>query len=79
MVILGGYYGEGKFAGMYNSFLMGVSAPPDETSNEKKFLSVVSVGTGLTIEKVKELYTKLKPHWTKERPSIVVGPKVTFL
>lgn len=77
LIILGGYYGEGKSAGMFSTFLMGVSAPGDDRSNSvKQFYSVVSVSTGLGIEKLKELEAKLKQHWTKMCPAIVLGPKV---
>ncbi|XP_043277633.1 DNA ligase 4 [Venturia canescens] len=73
LLILGGYYGEGKCAGIFSSFLVGVAA--DEKSSTKKFYSVVSVSTGLSMEKMRELDAKFKAFWTKDCPSNVVGPK----
>lgn len=74
LLILGGYYGEGKWAGIFSSFLVGVAE--DEKTSTKKFYSVVSVSTGLTMEKMKELDAKFKPFWIQECPGNVIGPKV---
>ena len=77
LVILGGYYGEGKYAGIIKSFMMGVVAPANkERENPSQFFSIVSVSTGIGDEMLRHLQTKLAPYWIKERPENIVGPKV---
>lgn len=76
LLIIGGYYGEGRFRGCVNSFLVGVAhsrAPEKEGSIE--FQAVSSVRTGIKIEELEELLSKLKPHWVKKCPENVLGPK----
>lgn len=77
LIILGGYYGEGKYRGIIKSFTMGVAVPPhSEGENPSRFLSVVSVSSGIGDQMLRELQTKFAPHWIKERPNNVEGPKV---
>ncbi|KAH0534504.1 DNA ligase 4 [Cotesia glomerata] len=73
LLIVGGYYGQGKYSGMYNSFLVAlvVPGPSEET---RKFQSVVGVSSGIPRDKLRELNAKFAESWTKERPSCVVGP-----
>ncbi|XP_043526731.1 DNA ligase 4 [Frieseomelitta varia] len=76
LIILGGYYGDGKFMGLIKSFLMGVvssSKTPDE--NTKKFSSVVSVSSGLSMDKLKEFDEMFKDKWQKDRPENVIPPR----
>ncbi|KOX77101.1 DNA ligase 4, partial [Melipona quadrifasciata] len=75
LIILGGYYGDGKFIGLIKSFLMGVvsSKTPDE--NPIKFSSVVSVSNGLSMNKLKEFNEMFKDKWQKDRPENVVPPR----
>ncbi|XP_008556611.2 DNA ligase 4 [Microplitis demolitor] len=74
LLIVGGYYGQGKHSGMYSSFLVALVVPGvDEAS--QIFKSVVSVSTGITGDKLKELNNRFADHWTSERPANVVGPK----
>ncbi|XP_012061870.1 PREDICTED: DNA ligase 4 [Atta cephalotes] len=76
LVILGGYYGEGKYTGIIKSFMMGVVAPANkERENPSQFFSIVSVSTGIGDEMLRHLQTKLAPYWIKERPENIVGPK----
>ncbi|XP_034933683.1 DNA ligase 4-like isoform X1 [Chelonus insularis] len=89
MLILGGYYGENKYAGVISSFLMGVSSSSrsnnsstDEQSeitidsnSNLKFLSVGSVSSGLSVDKIKEINERFKPYWSQECPRNIVGPK----
>lgn len=59
---------------------MGVAAPAsNEGENPSQFLSVVSVSTGIGDEMLRQLETKLAPHWIKEHPESIIGPKVYVL
>lgn len=74
LIILGGYYGEGKHIGSINSFLMGVAHPPAiEGENPTEFHAVVAASTGIKIEKLEELQMRFKQHWVKECPMGVIG------
>ncbi|XP_050487709.1 DNA ligase 4 isoform X2 [Bombus huntii] len=76
LIILGGYYGR-KFMGLVNSFLMGVaSSAKTPGENPTKFLSVVSVNSGFSMNTLKELGRMFKDKWQTERPENVVPPKV---
>ncbi|XP_046751398.1 DNA ligase 4-like [Diprion similis] len=76
LVIVGGYYGEGRFRGCINSFLVAVTHSRDpETTNDLKFHAVSSVRTGIKIEALEELLSTLNPHWIKKCPDNVVGPR----
>ncbi|XP_046628908.1 DNA ligase 4-like isoform X1 [Neodiprion virginianus] len=76
LVIVGGYYGEGKMRGRINSFLVAVAHSQNpETMNDLKFHTVSSVRTGIKIEAFEELLLTLEPHWVKKCPDNVVGPK----
>ncbi|KAK0161116.1 hypothetical protein PV327_009628 [Microctonus hyperodae] len=77
MIIIGGYYGEGKYTGLFNSFLMGVASRKknDDTDDNIEFYSIVSVSSGLTIDEMRKLNSRLKPYWTKECPNIIKKPK----
>ncbi|XP_071560840.1 DNA ligase 4-like isoform X2 [Temnothorax nylanderi] len=76
LIILGGYYGEGKYTGIIKSFMMGVAVPANnEGENPSQFLSVVSVSTGIKDETLRHLQTKLTPYWIKEHPENIIGPK----
>lgn len=79
LIILGGYYGDGKFMGLIKSFLMGVASPttiPGE--NPSKFLSVVSVSNGLSMEELKQLQKRFEDKWKTECPPNVTPPAVSF-
>ncbi|XP_018312220.1 DNA ligase 4 [Mycetomoellerius zeteki] len=75
LIILGGYYGEGKYIGIIKSFMMGVAAPANKGENPSQFFSIVSVSTGIGDETLRHLQTKLAPYWIKERPENIMGPK----
>ncbi|XP_011861816.1 PREDICTED: DNA ligase 4 isoform X2 [Vollenhovia emeryi] len=77
LIILGGYYGEGKYAGRIKSFMMGVAASPasNEGANPSQFLAISSVSSGIGDEMLRHLETKLAPYWIKEHPENVEGPK----
>lgn len=77
LLIIGGYYGQGRFRGCVNSFLVAVAHPGDSESEDGIELQAVSsVRTGIKIEEMEELLSKLNPHWVKKCPKNVVGPKV---
>lgn len=79
LIVLGGYYGEGKYIGTIKSFMMGVAVPPrNEGENPSQFLSVVSVSSGIGDQMLRELQTKFAPYWTKECPDGIKGPKVNI-
>ena len=75
LIILGGYYGDGKFMGLIKSFLMGVaSASTIPGENPSKFLSVVSVSNGLSMEELKQLQKRFEDKWRSECPKNVTPP-----
>ncbi|XP_036144134.1 uncharacterized protein LOC105834969 isoform X2 [Monomorium pharaonis] len=76
LIILGGYYGEGKYTGIIKSFMMGVAVPAsNEKENPSQFVSVVSVSTGIKDEMLHHLETKLAPYWIKEQPEKIISSK----
>jgi len=77
LIVLGGYYGTGKYTGTIKSFMMGVAASTRTRGGDpSRFLSVVSVSTGIGDRTLRELQSKFASHWTEERPESVTGPKV---
>lgn len=79
LIILGGYYGEGKFMGLIKSFLMGVASPPEiSDENPTEFFSVVSVSNGFSLEALKELWKLFEGKWHTECPQNVVPPRVSL-
>lgn len=72
LIILGGYYGEGKYTGIINSFMMGV-AVATKNENPSQFLSLVSVSSGLGNQMLRDLQTKLATYWIKECPESIKG------
>lgn len=79
LIILGGYYGDGKCMGTMKSFLLGVAHPPNiPGENPNKFSSVVSVSSGLSINELKRLWAMFKDKWQKECPANVSPPKVSY-
>lgn len=78
LIILGGYYGDGKFIGLIKSFLMGVvSSLKTSDKTPIEFSSIVSVSNGLSMDKLKEFDKIFKDKWQKDRPENVVPPKVS--
>ncbi|XP_031843344.1 DNA ligase 4 isoform X2 [Nomia melanderi] len=76
LIILGGYYGEGKFMNLIKSFLVGVVSPPNiPGENPTKFLSVVSVSNGFSMETLKDLWKKFEKKWKKKCPGNVIPPR----
>ncbi|XP_031774071.1 DNA ligase 4 isoform X5 [Apis florea] len=77
LIILGGYYGDGKFIGSIKSFLMGVaSSSKTPGENPIEFLSIVSVSNGLSMDELKELWRIFENKWQTQRPTNVIPPKI---
>ncbi|XP_012285410.1 DNA ligase 4 [Orussus abietinus] len=77
LVILGGFYGEGKCRGVVNSFLVGAACPPAQPGGKPtEFQSVGAVSSGIAKEKLNELLNKFQEHWAAKAPPGVVGPRV---
>ncbi|CAB3987149.1 DNA ligase 4 [Paramuricea clavata] len=79
VIILGGYFGSGARGGMVSHFLCGVAAPPSSPGEKpSKFYSFCKVGSGYSINELKELCRQLHPHWRKfdinKPPSIIELP-----
>ncbi|KAL9270517.1 DNA ligase 4-like protein [Drosera capensis] len=65
VLIIGGYYGSGRFGGEVAQFLMGLAESSPPNSYPRRFISFCRVGTGLSDEERDELVTKLKPYFRK--------------
>ncbi|CAI8009872.1 DNA ligase 4 [Geodia barretti] len=66
VLIIGGYFGEGRRAGMVSHFLCGVAVPPGMPGDKPSiFQSFCKVGSGYTLTELRDLGLKLKPHWQK--------------
>ncbi|XP_076659516.1 DNA ligase 4 isoform X2 [Halictus rubicundus] len=77
LIILGGYYGTGKFMNLIKSFLVGVAMPPDiPGENPTQFLSVVSVSNGFTMDTLRDLWNKFDGKWKNECPENVKPPRL---
>ncbi|XP_015585173.1 DNA ligase 4 isoform X6 [Cephus cinctus] len=76
LVILGGYYGDGKCRGTVTSFLAGVASPAlTEDKEPSEFYAVVRVSSGIKDVELEEMLQKLKNNWTKDCPMGIIGPK----
>lgn len=79
LIILGGFYGEGRYTGIIKTFMMGVAVPTtNEKENPSKFFSVVSVSTGMDDKTLHDFQKKFAPYWIKKCPEKIVGPKVNI-
>ncbi|CAM9104087.1 unnamed protein product, partial [Ectocarpus fasciculatus] len=74
LLILGGYYGEGKGvrAEGVSHFLLGVKDDSSSTDDMTKYLTVGKIGTGYSFAELEELRSRLNPHW---RPWPSVGSR----
>ncbi|KAK3927158.1 DNA ligase 4 [Frankliniella fusca] len=90
LIILGGYFGEGRRKANISHFLVGVAVSPvTEGANPVDFYSVGRVGSGYSRDELAELLQKLSPywrpvkrgfmpdglHWTKEKPDVWIEPQ----
>ena len=77
LIVLGGFYGEGRKSGMVSKFLVGLASETTKKNGmPSEFLSLGLASTGLTDENIKTLQERLKPHWQDKKPNGVDCPKV---
>ncbi|XP_023248439.1 DNA ligase 4 [Copidosoma floridanum] len=76
LIILGGYYGQGRCSGQISVFLMGLASPATNRSGmPSEFHAIVTVKSGLSGENLKVIQQRLKTHWKDKKPHGVFGPK----
>ncbi|KAH6934390.1 hypothetical protein HPB50_024031 [Hyalomma asiaticum] len=64
MLILGGYFGEGRRSGVVSHFLLGVaSGDRDDDGTPQSFWSVAKVGSGYSRQELDDLLAKLTSKW----------------
>ncbi|GFV88356.1 DNA ligase 4 [Trichonephila clavipes] len=63
LLIIGGYYGEGRRSTVISHFLLGVASPEQIDGAPKCFYSFSKVGSGYTLKELYELSGKLGDHW----------------
>ncbi|RWS25980.1 hypothetical protein B4U80_00160 [Leptotrombidium deliense] len=84
LVIIGGYYGQGRRQGIISQFLLATLATENDT---KIFYSCVRVGSGYSDNELTEILAKLEKHWmtpdvvvdsvefAKTKPDLIIHPK----
>ncbi|GBN59991.1 DNA ligase 4 [Araneus ventricosus] len=76
LLIIGGYYGEGRRSTAISHFLLAVASPDQTDGVPNKFYSFSKVGSGYTFKELYELSGKLGDHWQpynpKKSPSCLV-------
>lgn len=79
VLIIGGYFGEGRRSNIVSHFLLGI-AVPSKTPGEHPavFHSLGKVGSGYSMQELHELSLKLTPHWVinkkkKPPPNIILA------
>ncbi|KAG1700928.1 DNA ligase 4 [Nymphon striatum] len=87
LIIVGGYFGEGRRSGMISHFLLAVAVPNH---------GVCKVGTGYSFQELHDLCSKLNDHWKvydkksppsnillqsghKEKPDLYIEPSKSFI
>ncbi|KAL5243761.1 hypothetical protein ACI65C_011171 [Semiaphis heraclei] len=68
LLIIGGYYGEGKNRGVVSHFLMGLLEKDGESF---KCSAISRVSSGLSIEELADLSRKLFSHWKRINPGVM--------
>jgi ATP-dependent DNA ligase len=77
LIILGGYYGQGRYSGIVRSFLVGVAnLPTNKSGLPSKFFAIVKVSSGLNDAELMMIQEKFRPHWIDTKPIGVSAPKV---
>ncbi|XP_015791476.1 DNA ligase 4-like [Tetranychus urticae] len=69
LLIVGGYYGDGRRAGIISRFMLAVAVKEDDCIDGRRFRSFGKVGSGYSDSELKTLLEKLEPHWVKFNPS----------
>ncbi|KAH7960734.1 hypothetical protein HPB49_022607 [Dermacentor silvarum] len=77
MLILGGYFGEGRRSGIVSHFLLGVaSGDRDDDGMPRSFWSVAKVGSGYSMKELDDLLAKLTTKWKVYDPKKPPGKLV---
>ncbi|CAG8445348.1 10309_t:CDS:10 [Ambispora leptoticha] len=89
LLVIGGLYGIGKRRDMVGSFFCGLR---DASSSEPKFLAFCRIGTGFTMENLKEFNKNAQdwkpfdankcPSWLsfgKDKPDVIIAPNKSFV
>lgn len=63
LIILGGYYGEGRRSKLVSHFLLGVAV--EEGGDPKEFHSFAKVGSGYSLQELQHLLNRLEDNWHK--------------
>uniref|UniRef100_A0A1B6FIK3 DNA ligase 4 n=1 Tax=Cuerna arida TaxID=1464854 RepID=A0A1B6FIK3_9HEMI len=69
LLIIGGYYGEGRRRGLISHFLLALAQPAPDGEEPVVFESVTRVGSGCTMEELAALSRQLEPHWKRCQPN----------
>ena len=69
LLVIGGYFGQGKRKNLISQFLMGVAVKSEEGERPKKFFSFVRVGSGYSHQELLALQERLNCHWKKWDPN----------
>lgn len=65
LVVLGGYYGDGRRRANISHFLLGVAERTGMTSDDYQFKAICKVGSGYSDQSLSILQQQLEPHWQK--------------
>ncbi|XP_071488614.1 DNA ligase 4-like [Diadema antillarum] len=94
LLVVGGYFGKGVRAQMISHFLLAVAVPPiREGEHPKTFYSFCKVGSGYTLQELRDFNLKLANHWKKydkknppqflhctgEKPEVYIEPCNSFI
>ncbi|KAF6216000.1 hypothetical protein GE061_000337 [Apolygus lucorum] len=71
LLIIGGYYGQGKRKGKVSHFMMGLAVPTENGVYPSQFESLCRVGSGYTVPELEELSNKLESEWQKLRTGAI--------
>ncbi|KAF5275361.1 hypothetical protein FQR65_LT04189 [Abscondita terminalis] len=67
VIVLGGYYGDGKHSGKISGFLVGVSVTKPDDKFPVEYYSFAKIASGLSDEELKTVHENLGPHWIKTK------------
>jgi len=65
LLVLGGYYGDGRRRANISHFLLGVADRRGMTSDDYQFKAICKVGSGYSDQSLSILQQQLEPHWRK--------------
>lgn len=78
LLIIGGYYGEGRRSTLISHFLLAVASSEQINGEPKYFYSFCKVGSGYSLKELYELSGKLEQHWKpynpkKPQPNLIIS------